>query len=124
MFVALSILLTAATIAAGFFAGYWAGKGGQSGDLGRTDVRIGPGQQTCSSFCTAWQISRADVCSAVTALQSAQAVADACAKSAAALALAATAAAASLARRWSLHPSPQRQPPLSRRQWRPAQPLP
>jgi hypothetical protein len=65
MLVALGIAVTAATIVAGFLAGYWAGtgKGVQSGDLGRTDVVIGPGQQTCSSFCTAWQISRADVCS-------------------------------------------------------------
>ena len=83
----LGVAATAGLIAVGFVIGYSA--------TGSVGFVIGPSStpSTCSDFCTAWQMSRAAVCSAVSSLQSAQAIADTLAKVAGALAAAAIAAA-------------------------------
>jgi len=88
---------TAALLAVGFAIGY-----ALSGPTATGDI-TSPGEPptSCSDFCKAWQAARLDVCSAVTALANAQAVADTLVKAAGALAIAAAAlAAAAIALGW------------------------
>jgi hypothetical protein len=88
--IALGVAGTLAVLGVGFAVGYALSGPTATGDI----TAPGDSPKSCSDFCKAWQAARVDVCSAVTALANAQAVADNLAKIAAALAIAAAAMAA------------------------------